>query len=286
MISAKAGLVNYVDGQANVHLREQVIEGAPIETQAPGHVEVLLTPGSFLRLGNDSIAVLDSVELDRVAIRLLEGTALIEVGEIDKHTPIRITSGNLRAMISKRGIYRFSGNTASVIDGKLEIVDTWRILSSTHQTTNWIGGVKAGLLPWRMQTHWRITTARPAHTLHSVITHTGMSMAAALPGSTVRCWAGSRLFHFTAIDRITGTVLFRHPYSRRGRDSRRGPVHRSADPSDRARLRVPIRPYLGHAPAVAADFTRQQAATARACDPAARDPAATGTGKVAHQNFT
>jgi hypothetical protein len=136
MISAKAGLVNYVDGQTNVRLHEQVLEGAPIETQAQGHVEVLLTPGSFLRLGNDSIAVLDSVELDRVAIRLLEGTALIEVGEVDKHTPIRVTSGNLRAMISKRGIYRFSGNTASVIDGKLEIVDQHKTVKKGYQITS------------------------------------------------------------------------------------------------------------------------------------------------------
>src|SRR5207248_11283138 len=107
-----------------------------LETQAQGHVEVLLTPGSFLRLGNDSKAVLDSVELSRVAIRLVEGTAVIEVGEIDKHTPIRVTSGNLRAIISKRGIYRFSGNTASVIDGKLEIVDQHKGVKKGYQITS------------------------------------------------------------------------------------------------------------------------------------------------------
>ena len=32
MVSAKAGLVNYVDGQVNVRLHEQITAGAPIET--------------------------------------------------------------------------------------------------------------------------------------------------------------------------------------------------------------------------------------------------------------
>ena len=47
MISAKAGLVNYIDGQANVRLHEQVPVGTPIETGPRSHVELLLNPGSF-----------------------------------------------------------------------------------------------------------------------------------------------------------------------------------------------------------------------------------------------
>src|SRR2546426_5506817 len=123
MISAKAGLVNYVDGPANVQLHEQVMEGRPIETQAQGHVELLLTPGSFLRVGNNSKVVLDSVELDHVAVRVLDGTALVEVAEIEKHAPIKVTTGALETVIVSRGVYRFSGGIASVVDGKLRIVD-------------------------------------------------------------------------------------------------------------------------------------------------------------------
>ena len=135
MISAKAGLVNYVDGQANVHLHEQVSEGIPIET-AQGHAELLLTPGSFLRVGADSRVMLDSVELDHVAVRLVSGTALIEVAEIGKHDPIKVTTGNLSALIVSRGIYRFSDKTAAVVVGKLNVVGSRKTVKNGHQITS------------------------------------------------------------------------------------------------------------------------------------------------------
>ena len=99
MISAKAGLVNYIDGQANVHLHEQVAEGSPIETQAHGHVELLLTPGVFLRIGNNSTVALDSVELSHAVVRVIDGSALIEVTQIEKGTPIKVVTGGLETMV-------------------------------------------------------------------------------------------------------------------------------------------------------------------------------------------
>src|SRR5260370_21432266 len=93
MISAKAGLVNYVDGQTNVHLREQVAAGSPIETGPNSHAELLLNPGSFLRLDENSTVVLDSVELTNIAVRVVAGNALVEAADIATRTPIRITPG-------------------------------------------------------------------------------------------------------------------------------------------------------------------------------------------------
>ena len=143
MISAKAGLVNYVDGQANVQLHQQVIEGATVETEAQGHVELLLTPGSFLRIGNDSKVIFDSVELNRVAVRLVSGNALVEVSEIDQHTPLRVTAGNLRVLIVSRGIYRFSPGTGSVVEGKIRIAGTHKSASKGHQITSTANGYTA-----------------------------------------------------------------------------------------------------------------------------------------------
>src|SRR5437867_2944165 len=113
IISAKAGLVNYVDGQINVRLHEQVSVGTPIQTGPHSHVEMLLNPGSFLRLDENSTVVLDSVELTNIAVRLIEGAALIETADINKETPIRVTTGNLRVLIVSPGLYRFSDATAS-----------------------------------------------------------------------------------------------------------------------------------------------------------------------------
>ena len=139
MISAKAGLVNYVDGQANVHLHEQVAEGRLIETQGQGHVELLLTPGSFLRMGSNSKVILDSVELNKVVVRMVEGTTLVEVAEIQKDAPIAVNTSNLHSVIVSRGIYRFSEETesvASVVDGKLRLPEAHITVKKGHQVTS------------------------------------------------------------------------------------------------------------------------------------------------------
>src|SRR5712691_1393627 len=113
MISAQAGLVNYVEGPANVQLHQQVPVGTPIQTGPQGHAEILLNPGSFLRLSENSTVVLDSVELTEIAIRVVSGTVLIESAEMDKETPIRVSTGKLSTLIVSSGLYRFADDTAS-----------------------------------------------------------------------------------------------------------------------------------------------------------------------------
>src|SRR2546426_6371303 len=135
MVSAKAGLVNYVDGQVNVRLHEQITAGTPIETGLQSHVELLLNPGSFLRIGENSTVVLDSVELSRIAVRIVQGVALIEAGDIDKQIPIRVTTGHLQALIVSAGTYRFSDGIALVLDGKLRTGDNSTTIKKGHQIT-------------------------------------------------------------------------------------------------------------------------------------------------------
>ena len=133
IVSAKAGLVNYIDGQANVHLREQVAPSTLIQTGAQSHVELLLNPGSYLRLGENSAVVLDSIELTTIAVRLVDGAAIIEAADVDKHAPIHVTTGNLRVLIVSPGLYRFSGGTALVLDGKLRIADSSMTVKKGHK---------------------------------------------------------------------------------------------------------------------------------------------------------
>ena len=113
IISAKAGLVNAVDGTANVHVQEMVPAGAPIQTGPSGHVEILLNPGSFLRLGEDSQAVLDSVDLTDVRVRILSGSAVIECNSVQKDSPITVTDGTETVSISRPGTYRFPEDAVS-----------------------------------------------------------------------------------------------------------------------------------------------------------------------------
>ena len=141
MISAKAGLINYVDGQANVRLHGQVPVGRLIQTGPNSHIELLLNPGSFLRIDENSTVVLDSVELTNIAIRLISGTALLEAADIDKSAPIRITTGNLRVLIVSSGLYRFYGDTAEVLDGKLQMADSSLTIKRGRQITAGDGGL-------------------------------------------------------------------------------------------------------------------------------------------------
>ena len=124
VVSVKAGLVNHVQGTANVVEMEQISQGHSIQTADNGYAEVLLTPGSFLRVGENSSFVLDGVELESVSLRLLQGPAVIEVIDINKKYPIKVTTGNLSMNIIATGIYRFEDGVATVINGKLRTADS------------------------------------------------------------------------------------------------------------------------------------------------------------------
>jgi len=124
VVSVKAGLVNHVQGTANVAEMEQVRRGQTIQTANSGYVEVLLTPGSFIRIGENSAVVLDGVELESVSLRVLQGPAVIEVIDINKKFPIKVTTGELSTNIIAAGIYRFEDGVATVIDGKLKTADS------------------------------------------------------------------------------------------------------------------------------------------------------------------
>jgi len=176
MVSAKAGLVNYVDGQVNVRLHEQITAGTPIETGLQSHVELLLNPGSFLRIGEDSQVVLDSVELSNIAVRIVKGAALIEASDIDKQIPIRVTTGNLQVLIVSSGAYRFSDGTALVLEGRLRTADKSRTTRSATSLSgppaSWISGVVNDQRLWRKRMRWLITTATAATLMPFGTTHT------------------------------------------------------------------------------------------------------------------
>src|ERR1700740_462941 len=105
VVSTKAGLVNHVQGPANVKATTTVPPGTPIETGPAGAVEILLNPGSYLRLGENSQAVLDRVELEDISLNIAHGSAVIEANGFDKKTPLKVAAGKLKVEIIDDGIY-------------------------------------------------------------------------------------------------------------------------------------------------------------------------------------
>lgn len=175
VVSVKAGLVNHVQGTANVTEMQMARPGEPIRTAANGYAEVLLTPGSFLRIGENSAVVLDGVDLESVSLRVLEGPAVIEVIDIDQNYPIRVTTGRLSMNIVAAGIYRFSDGVATVLDGKLETTDSklsykkgWQVFFQDNYRARKTGKVQVAGLDVYSQTR-SMTIAGANATLASQI---------------------------------------------------------------------------------------------------------------------
>jgi hypothetical protein len=112
-----------------------VAEGAPIRTGEGGYVEILLGPGSFFRLGEDSEAVLEETDLDRIRIRLTSGAGILETNELDGEFPITVRAGDLETSIARNGLYRFANGEATVLEGEMGIPGgdlTWEKGWSVH----------------------------------------------------------------------------------------------------------------------------------------------------------
>jgi hypothetical protein len=122
LVSTKAGLINYVKGSATVKAATVVKAGKPIGTGPDGAVEILLNPGSYLRMGASTWVVLDRVELNDIAAHVLQGSAVIEANGFDKKLPLKVTTGDLKMEIIKDGIYLFHDGKVVVIDGKIRDV--------------------------------------------------------------------------------------------------------------------------------------------------------------------
>lgn len=126
---AHPGAVNFTEGQVFVNgqaLRAsetaQVQPGQTLETR-DGRAEMLLTPGVFLRLNNNSQAKLDSNSITDTRIELLKGGAMIEAAQVEKDNGIRIVDAGYNTLIDKRGIYEFNADQpmVKVYDGEATV---------------------------------------------------------------------------------------------------------------------------------------------------------------------
>ena len=118
VISAHAGGVNAVTGRAAMRARgngdwqqltskEDLEKGDVVRTGLDGRVEMLLNPGSYLRIGENSEVELTDNSLENLELRLLRGTAIVEVtGTDDTELLINITTPHTRMAIVRRGLYR------------------------------------------------------------------------------------------------------------------------------------------------------------------------------------
>jgi hypothetical protein len=119
LVSTKAGLVNFVQGATTVKAATSVPAGKVVATGPGGAVEILLNPGSYLRMGENSRLILEKVELYDIAVRILEGSAVITANGFDKDLPLQVATRDLKMEIIKDGIYLFADGKVVVVDGKI-----------------------------------------------------------------------------------------------------------------------------------------------------------------------
>jgi hypothetical protein len=129
--SAQPGTLNYIEGQASIEGRplspksvgNTTLEAGQVLATANGKAEILLTPGIFVRLGNDTTVQMVSPALTHTEIRLEQGRANIEVDQIYPQNTILIDLKNGQTQLLKNGLYAFdaSNSTVRVFDGKADV---------------------------------------------------------------------------------------------------------------------------------------------------------------------
>jgi hypothetical protein len=126
----RPGSINYVEGQASIGATQlapgtigSVVLGKDqsVTTQA-GKVEILLAPGVFLRVAENSSVKMISPDLASIRVQLDKGRALVEVIQIRKENDIRIDQNGASTKLLKAGLYDFDADHARVLvfKGKAE----------------------------------------------------------------------------------------------------------------------------------------------------------------------
>ncbi|HET8922979.1 MAG TPA: FecR domain-containing protein, partial [Candidatus Acidoferrum sp.] len=131
--SAVPGTLNYVEGKVSIGgdtLDSKSIGSAELKpgqslTTESGKAEVLLTPGVFLRVGDNSTVTMISPGLTDTEIRIERGHAMVEVEEIHPENDIRVTVDGATARILKTGLYDFKSDAGwvRVYDGQALVKD-------------------------------------------------------------------------------------------------------------------------------------------------------------------
>jgi hypothetical protein len=125
---AQPGAVNYVEGNVSIDGRTitnqavgsaQVDRGQTIET-AQGKVELLLTPGIFVRLDDNSALQMVANSLVNTQVQLQRGRAMVEVDQISPENRVTVVDNGITTQMERKGIYEFNAETplVQVYDGQ------------------------------------------------------------------------------------------------------------------------------------------------------------------------
>jgi hypothetical protein len=139
VISAQSGMINYTEGQVLLNDRDIEIASSrfpqarvqDVLSTKEGRAEVLLNPGSFLRVGENSSIRLASSSLTRPSVEVLSGSVVLEVAAENKDELVTLTWKDVVLSLVKHGVFRLDTDPAvlRVFDGEVSVS------SPGHQVT-------------------------------------------------------------------------------------------------------------------------------------------------------
>jgi len=135
LISTKSGFVNRAEGKVFIlradsedgskgraSLGTQMRDGDSLITEADSYAELLLTPGSYMRLNENSEVRVINTAFEEIRFELVKGSAIAEVASaneqvsnINKNSPLEIVTPHGTISIAKDGIYRFDTIEANTL---------------------------------------------------------------------------------------------------------------------------------------------------------------------------
>ena len=200
MISARAGFVNYKHGRVLLPKGTDGKDVRQLETGQTagtgiGRLELLLAPGSFLRLDNESEIRLLSSRLTDVQVELLSGTATLEVNEIPRQAALAILWRNQTIPAEHSGVFRFEpGNDSMRIyveSGKLKLAN------QTVKAGNYVDLAAGGTLTAAVRftrknidefDRWNQARGDPLARSSYSAANSFLSRSSAFPGSSLWYW--------------------------------------------------------------------------------------------------
>jgi hypothetical protein len=130
-ISARSGMVHYSEGEVAIgseildskfgHFPD-VKEGQVLKT-TEGRAEILLTPGVFLRVAENSSIKMISSRLIDTRVELLSGSVLVECAELQKDNAVTLIYKDATVEFQKQGLVRVDAadDMLSVYDGQVTV---------------------------------------------------------------------------------------------------------------------------------------------------------------------
>ena len=128
-VSAKPGAVNFIEGDVAVNgdpiwtsnVKSTFLNANDVIAVKNGRAEVLLTPGVFLRLGENSQIRMIRPSLVSTQIEVVTGESMVEVDDIVLGSSVAVIDHGSSTTLIKSGLYRFNEHSIAALDGKADV---------------------------------------------------------------------------------------------------------------------------------------------------------------------